>query len=138
MNKLQAVVDYFQVEGSLSMVKVSVRDVFLSAIVIETPETAPYLKKGKKVEVLFKETEVVLAKELPVNISLENYLFCKVMKIEKGELLCRVYLSFQEREITSLITSSSLLSINLSEGDEVVAMVKVNELMLSYVESDTF
>jgi len=55
---------------------------------------------------------------------------CTVQHIERGELLSKVILKFQQYIIISAITTRSVDSLQLTIGDEVEALVKANEVSL--------
>ena len=103
----------------------------MKSIVIETPASCSYLAKGKSVNVLFKETEVVIGKGNNLAISLQNRLTCTIKHIEKGVLLTKLTLATQNTEIFSIITTDAVTQLDLKVGEQVVAMVKTNEVMLS-------
>jgi len=131
MNKLQGTIYQIQSQDSLSLVKVTVDELNLTAIVIDTPQTADYLKVGQVVQVMFKETEVVIGKGDTQAISLQNQLPGQVAAIEKGSLLCKLKVSTKVGEITSIITTRAVEQLALELGSAVVAMIKTNEMMLS-------
>lgn len=112
------------------MVKVDVADVTFTSIVIETPETANYLKTGAPVIVMFKETEVIISKN-SADISLQNQIPVKVTAIEQGKLLSQLNLQYQQHTLCSIITTNAVQQLQLQPGSEVIAMIKTNEIMLS-------
>jgi len=85
---------------------------------------------GKLVDLVFKETEVSLAKNLEGLISTRNHMNCKVLKVDKGELLSVIALQFSAFTISSAITTRAVNSLQLNIGDEVDALVKANEISL--------
>ncbi|MGB5188978.1 TOBE domain-containing protein [Robiginitalea sp.] len=103
----------------------------IQAVVIETPETAPYLKKGSKTAVLFKETEVILC--LPGNsqISEPNQIPAQVDKMEAGILFTWIGLRTPIGDLGAIIPSESVSLLGLTPGKEVIACVKTTEVMLS-------
>lgn len=131
MNTLKGEIASVTVNGSLSLVKVKAGGAWLSAIVIDTPETAPYLQSGNAINVIFKETEVIIGKGTNHAISLQNKMVGKIRSIESGDLLCKLILDTTAGEVTSIITTHALNQLQLQAGTEVTAMVKTNEMMLS-------
>ncbi len=131
MNTLPGVISKVEVCEDLSLVKIQCENQLLSSIIIESPATAKYLSVGTSIKVLFKETEVIIAKKSDFEISLQNQLPCKIIEIKKGTLLSRVSLLFEEHEIRSIITRNAVNKLGLTEGMEVLAMIKTNELMLA-------
>lgn len=131
MNKLQGHIRQIEVAGNLSRVGVELTgDIPVNAIVIETPETASYLQIDRPIYVLFKETEVILAKDPELGVSLENRISGKVDSIKEGALFCEVLIQTPAGEIRSLISRETLGRWPIKTGDAVTAMVKMNEIML--------
>ncbi|MFD1315511.1 TOBE domain-containing protein [Namhaeicola litoreus] len=130
MNELSGRIKEIKKSKSISLVKVQVEELLFSAIVIDTPETAPYLKINNPVKVVFKETEVVIALEKHLPISLQNRMEGKINAIDKDELLCRLTIETNVGIITSIITANAVNQLNLKEGQRICAMVKTNEIML--------
>ncbi len=85
MNKLNGTIVNIQSSSEISIVAVDVSGDVFSALVLETPVSATYLKTGSKVEVIFKETEVSIAKDLSGLISLRNRFKARIKRIEKHE-----------------------------------------------------
>lgn len=131
MNLLEGKISEIHTEGSLSLVKIMVHDCAITSIVIETPESASYLNIGNQIKIVFKETEVVLAKEFSGIISLQNKLDCSVHSFEKGKLLCKIILNFQNTKIVSVITRNAFDQLEIQEKDQVIAMIKTNEISLA-------
>lgn len=130
MNILSGTIKDLQVHGNLTLVKVVVSDITFTSIVIETPETAPYLSIGTPIKVMFKETEVIIGKS-GADISLQNQIPVKVVSIEQGQLLSQLNLQYQEYTLCSIITSNAVKQLQLQPGVEVIAMIKTSEIMLS-------
>lgn len=131
MNILKGHIDSIKVNGDLSIVKVRVGSVLFSTILIDTPETAPYLQLENQVKVIFKETEVILGVGDMSGISLRNKMQGKVCSIESDNLLSKVSIDTEMGKITSIITSNAVNQLKIVLGMEITAMVKTNELMLS-------
>mgnify|MGYP000386249884 CR=1 FL=1 len=131
MNTLRGKITSINTEGHLSLISISVKDVTFKSIVIETPQSVDYLKTGNTINVLFKETEVVIGKGKIQQISMQNQVPCTIKNIEEGKLLSRIDLDFQNNEIVSIITTNAIRNLDLKVDDKVVAMIKTNEIMLS-------
>ncbi|HYE34036.1 TOBE domain-containing protein [Methylocaldum sp.] len=130
MNRLPARITAIASQGGISLVDVAVAEDTLTAIMVETPATAPYLTVGGDVSVMFKETEVSLAKGLSGRLSLRNRLKAVVRNINKGELLAEVELDYKGHRLISIITSRAIDRLELTVGDHVEALIKANEVML--------
>ncbi|GAA4275126.1 TOBE domain-containing protein [Aquimarina gracilis] len=131
MNKIQGQISNIEVNGSLSLVTTKVKEVLFKAIVIETPETASYLTVGNTINLLFKETEVVIATGNTNNISLQNQVNGIVEKLEKGALLSQLNIKTVIGDIVSIITTNAISQLNIEEGNTVTAMIKTNEISIS-------
>lgn len=132
MNQLKGKIVAVQHNNHMSLVDVGIGDDMFTATLLETPETAPYLKTGEWVTLLFKETEVSLAKNLSGEISLRNRFPATVRHIERGALLSAVRLDYRGEALLSIITTRAVERLQLEVGDEVEALVKANEMVLSH------
>ena len=132
MNSFRGHIVRIQTSGALSMVAVSLPGgVELTAIVIETPDSASYLTEGSPISVLFKETEVILSAGRAADIGVQNRIPGVVRQVEAGELLSRVVLETPTGELEAVIGSEELKSLGLAPGDQATALIKINEVMLS-------
>ena len=131
MNSLKGKIEAVNVSGDLSIVTVKVNNTNFSAIVIDTPKTDNYLVKGNPVNVIFKETEVIIGVGSVEGISLRNKLFGEVISIASDTLLSKLIVDTDVGEITSIITSKSVKRLKIEVGTKLTAMIKTNELMLS-------
>lgn len=130
MNKLTGKVVLVESSQHMSMVDIDVDGDVFSSIVLETPATASYLKQGSSVTLLFKETEVSIGKNLTGSISLRNRFKATIDRIEKSDILSKVYLNYQGKEIISIISTRSAQKLALADGDDVEWLVKTNEVSL--------
>lgn len=131
MNVLSGTIKSIQNHGNLSLVMVSVSEIDLTSIVIETPDSVDYLKIGTAIRVMFKETEVIMARKGDHAISLQNQIPVSLLSIKKGVLLSELTLDFQGNILRSIITTRAVNNLGLAAGDKVMAMIKTNELMLA-------
>lgn len=130
MNKLPGVITNIQQSGAILLVDADVNGHSFSALLIESASRPEWLQIGNTVDLVFKETEVSLAKNLSGQISLRNRMKCVVLEIIRGDLLCKIKMSFQDNTIYSAITTRSVDAFHLAVGDEVEALVKANEVSL--------
>jgi molybdate transport system regulatory protein len=130
MNKLQGKIVAIEHNSHMSLVDVAVGDDIFSATLLETPETASYLEVGKPVALLFKETEVSLAKNLSGLISLRNRFHATVLGINRGDILSAIRLDYLGLPLISIVTTRAVDRLQLAVGDEVDALVKANEMVL--------
>lgn len=130
MNKLSGAIFKIQQAGAVILVDIRVEEHPFSALLIESAQTQDWLTEGNQVEVVFKETEVTLAKNLSGLISMRNRMSCRITGIEKGSLLSKVELRFLNNRISSVITTRAIDSLQLTIGEEVEALIKANEISL--------
>lgn len=130
MNKLNGIVSAIEHNDTMALVDVMVEHVNFSAILLETPVTAKYLHIGELVTLLFKETEVSLAKNLQGELSLRNRVTATVVGIEMGDILSAITLNFLDKKLVSVITTRAVKRLQLKVGDAVEALVKANEVAL--------
>lgn len=130
MNQLNGIVAAIEHNDTMALVDVMVENVNFSAILLETPVTAKYLHIGALVTLLFKETEVSLAKNLQGELSLRNHMTATIVGIEMGEILSAITMNFLHKKLVSVITTRAVKRLQLKVGDTVEALVKANEVAL--------
>ncbi|MDP2115430.1 MAG: TOBE domain-containing protein [Bacteroidota bacterium] len=130
MNKLSGIISRIQQSGAILLVDVDVDGHGFSAMLIESATQPEWLQTGNTIDLVFKETEVSLARNLSGMISMRNRMKCIVQHIDRGELLSKISLQFQKYVVTSAITTRSVDLLDLRIGDEVEALVKANEVSL--------
>jgi len=131
MNLLSGEIENLRVKSSLTLVNLKVGQTRLTTIVIDTPETAPYLRIGNSVTVIFKETEVIIGKGTEHHISLQNKLVGTIQSIESGDLLSRLAMDTDAGKVVSVITTNAVNELQLKPGTQITAMIKTNEIMLT-------
>ena len=132
MNSLKGNISSIKSHENLSIVKIDVGEYSFTTVVIETAETVDYLKIDSEIKVLFKETEVLICLKPCPKISLQNRINCKVQEITQGKLLSQISLHSSIGDIKSIITTNAVEQLKLKENDEVIAMIKTNEIMLQH------
>ena len=130
MNKLTGVITQIQNSGAIMLIDVDVDGHAFSVLLIESTTNPNWLHTGNTVDIVFKETEISLAKGLMGRISMRNHMMCTVKHIERGKLLSNVILQFQNYTITSSITTRSVDALQIEVGEEIEALIKANEVSL--------
>ncbi len=130
MNTLPGVIQKISTQGQFALMDIDVSGTMFKCIMTETPDSS-FLAIGKSVQVLFKETEVVIALPGDHPISLQNKLSCRITEIEKGSLLCRLTLDFMGHRVISIVTRAAAEQLHLKPQDQILAMIKTNEVILS-------
>ncbi|MBP9855321.1 MAG: hypothetical protein KBD53_10695 [Candidatus Omnitrophica bacterium] len=130
MNKLKGKIIDIQSSDHISMVYVDVDGDILSSIILEGKKGPLNYQIKDNVTLLFKETEVGIAKDLTGMISLRNRFPAIITKIDKGPILAKITLAYKCHTIESIISSQSTASMKLKEEDDVEWLVKTNEVTL--------
>ena len=71
-----------------------------------------------------------------LDISARNQLRARVLSLTVDGVMAEVRLGIGDQELVSIITRSSAERLGLSEGDEVVALIKSTEVMLGRAAED--
>ena len=130
MNRLNTTIKAIHSSGGVILVDLQVENCMMSAMLIDTPKKPNWLENGNNLSIIFKENDVSLAKGLSGVISTRNMLPCSVKQIQKGDLISLVTMQFFSYSIQSAITTRALNHLELNLGDEILALVKANELTL--------
>ena len=131
MNKLSGEITTITSSGNISLVEAKVDDVVLSAMIIGNAENTSFLKIGNSIQLMFKESEVSIAKNFEGEISLRNRLKGPILKIKKGKVFSEITFNFKGNNMVSLITTRSVERLALVVGDEITGFIKSNEVILS-------
>ncbi len=130
MNKLKGRITVIESTPNISIVDVEHKGDYFSALMLETPGSSDYLRVGEPVMLIFKETEVSIAKDLSGLISLRNRIKSRIIKINSDKVLTCVVFDYKGEQVVSIITTRSALRLGLKEGDEAEWLVKANEISL--------
>ena len=96
----------------------------------------PNVQIGKKVKLSVKPTNISIAKNLSVDISLSNKLVAIIENIDNGKLLCSLSLKIYNVLLESIITVDSSKRMNLQIGDEVSIFIKASDLSIGEIIND--
>lgn len=130
MNQLKGHITNLKSFEGLILLEIEVADTVIKSIIIDDTDKTAF-SVGKTVNILFKETELIISKENTELISLQNQFNCTIVSIKKGELLSQIKLKFKKIELNSIITTDSVDKLKLTIRDQVTALVKTNEIMVS-------
>jgi molybdate transport system regulatory protein len=130
MNTLIGHIKNIQSSGAILLIDIEAYGQDFSAILINSGSQVSSYSIGQEVNIVFKETEVSLAKNLSGKISLRNRIQCIVQQIERGEILSKITLQFQNQTITSIITTRSVDAMQINVNEHIEAMIKANEIQL--------
>lgn len=127
MNILQGKISDIKTCDEIAQVSVDVGGIVFSSILIDVDSMN--LKIHDNVDILFKETEVLVATKQS-SVSARNAFLGGVVEIKQGAILSEISFSFQTSIIKSIITTGSLKALNIKKGDEFLWFVKANEVTL--------
>ena len=130
MNSLTAHIEDISSNDQLVLLGLKHGDSRLTAILLATP-AALLLRKGEEVKVEFKETEVFISTDENPRISIQNRLKGKVVDVVSDGLLSQVCIDIGSAQIKSVITANAVKQLGLKPGDQAIAMIKTNELMIN-------
>ena len=136
MNRLRGTIAAVESNDHLSLVEVDVGATRFTAILLETPQDAAYLAAGRAVTLLFKETEVSLARDLRGQISLRNRFPVTVTAVRRGGILSQVSLDFEGAPLQSVVTTRSIAGMAIAAGDRVEALVKSSAMSLTEADGE--
>ncbi|MFN8576464.1 MAG: TOBE domain-containing protein [Candidatus Sericytochromatia bacterium] len=128
MNRLDAIIKNIESQDDISLISLKVNENIFSSVVINSNDTNYSI--NDRVIILFKETEVSIAKNFSGQISIRNKINSKIKDIKKGKILSKVMLDIKNNFIESIITTKSLNELDLKIDDEVIALIKTNEITI--------
>ncbi len=102
----------------------------LSVVITKASCEDMHLFEGDSITVLIKGTDVMLAKSFSGMISARNRVSGIVKRIIRGDVVSKVFVESQEEMLHAIITNTSLEEMEISEGNEITAIVKSTELIL--------
>ena len=125
MNSLAGEIVSFIEKDELSLVSISTTLGEFSVLMLGFSQSLN-AQKGSKVQLLFNENELILAK-IGAQLGIDNAFKSKISSIEKGEIFWQVFL---ECELSALISAKAGKALNLSENDEVACFVKADDIII--------
>ncbi len=102
----------------------------LSVVITKASCEDMHLSEGDTITVLIKGTDVMLAKSFSGMISARNRVSGVVKQIIEGDVVSKVFVESQDEMLHAIITNTSLKEMDISEGNEITAIVKSTELIL--------
>lgn len=126
MNVLDGQISSFSEFESISRVSVATKCGEFSVLMLDFSAS---LKIGSKVQILFKENELFLAKK-GSNIICENVFESKILHIKNGEILSEISL---ENGLKALLSSQICDKFNLRENEEILAFIKDSAIIIKLI-----
>ena len=131
MNKIQAKIINIKKESNAALVKLQDKhDNIFSVLMLDFDNND--INIGLVCDIIFKESEVMVAHTQSVNLSARNKFEGKVQNIEEDSIFARISFDFYGTNINSLITKEARKDLNINVGDTFIWFVKSNELILQY------
>lgn len=125
MNALSGEIQNFLEVDELSLISVNTALGKFSVLMLNFSQSL-HAQNGSKVELLFKENELNLAKS-GSQVSAENAFESQISSINKGKILWQVFL---EHDLSSIITAKSGQNLNLQKNDKVLCLVKASDIII--------
>jgi molybdopterin-binding protein len=139
MSQLIATIENIESVESLNIVTFKCNGETLKMMSLDLHES---VQIEKKVILACKPTSVALAKptvgrqEFSEMLSYANQIKVKISSMDVGVLLSSIKLQFGDFVLESIITSASVERMELNENDELLALIKANELSIQEVLND--
>ncbi|MCF6331251.1 MAG: TOBE domain-containing protein [Sulfurimonas sp.] len=127
MSTLKAKIVNIQNIDNLHIVKFDFYGEHLSMMSLELNDN---IQIGVNVLLKTKATSIAIAKKFSGELSYSNKLNSKILSIQNGKLLTTIKLQTIGAILESIITKDSSLRMNLEVGDDVVALIKANEISI--------
>ena len=126
MNKLTGFIKDIKSYDDILEISIDVKGKIFTSLIISSNEI---YKLGEKINILFKETEVMIATVFS-KVSARNAFICKINDIKNGEILSSISFDYYGNKIVSIITKNALLDLNCKENEEFLWFVKSNEITI--------
>lgn len=131
MNEIPCVIKEIIEDGGIAFVSLlsSKKGHILKAMLLVGGDK---LKVGKKINAVFKESEVMICDKDYYKISARNRFISPVLSVEYTQAIARVKFEFENSEISSLISREAYNELGIEIGKEFGWFVKSSEVMLEY------
>lgn len=132
MNQFKGKIQNIKAHNGIVLVELhALNGIQLTSVIIESADTAKFIRLENEVKVLFKETEVMIGKGDVSTLSVRNKIPCTIVSLQSGEILSQIDLETEKTKIKSIITTNACKQLHLKTGDKVFALIKSNEISLS-------
>ncbi|WP_457642495.1 TOBE domain-containing protein [Persephonella sp.] len=131
MNKITGKISQIESDDLLSILSVATEIGNFYVVLLETPQTVEYLRKGKEINLLFKETEVDIFKNCSfLEGKILNLFNGTVTEIENGKVLSKVVIKARNIIFRSIIPKKSVELLDLKPSDNISFSIKPNEITI--------
>lgn len=128
MNKILCTITDIVSDEQIALVSMCSKEHIFTAMLL-----GHHLEIGMEVNVLFKETEVMICDSSYSKISARNRFVSKVLSVHKTKTISRVVFEFEGGVISSLVSTPALEELMIAEGLVFGWFVKSSEVMIEYV-----
>lgn len=128
MNVLNAVVLEIKEANELALVKLEVQGERFASLILD-PWGLQGLEKGAEVELLFKESEVLVA-SVDSHVSARNSFVSEITHLREGQIVAEVGFDFHGIAVKSIITTEAVRELGLKVGARARWFVKSSEMTL--------
>jgi molybdopterin-binding protein len=128
MNTLRGTIISIKHEDSLMLVCIDIKGQIFSSLILAN-DNDKWIEVGSNVDVLFKETEVMIATKESL-VSARNSFVSIIKDIENGKLLSSVTFDFNGSEINAIVTIDSINDLKCNIGNDFRWFVKTNEVII--------
>jgi len=139
MSRLIATIEKIERVETLNIVTFECSGQQLKMVSLELNEN---IQRGIKVILACKPFSVAVAKPtvdvevFAQMLSYSNQIRVKIAALKVGILLSSITLKFGDFTLESIVTSEAVEKMMLKEGDEVLALIKANELSIQEILDD--
>lgn len=129
MNKLTGFIKEIKTCDEILQVFVEVNGKIFTSLILSSNEK---YEVNQKVNILFKETEVMIASKNS-KLSARNAFLSKISTIQNGEILSIIKFDFDEKEIVCIVTKNAILDLECKVNEEFIWFVKSNEVSIQRI-----
>ena len=130
MSILRAKVSHIAGHEGVHIVKCDFFDSRISMMSLAINES---IMIGAEVALVINPAHVAIARKSAYEVSYANQLPVTIACIKHGTLLSRIILRFYDTTLESIIMRESAVRMGLSEGDDVLALIKASEVSIQKV-----
>lgn len=129
MNKLTGFIKEIKTCDEILQVFIDINGKIFTSLILSSNEK---YEINQKVNILFKETEVMIASK-DSKISARNSFLSKILSIQNGEILSAVKFDFLGENIDCIVTKNAILDLECKINEEFIWFVKSNEISIQKV-----
>lgn len=129
MNKLTGFIKDIKICDEILQVFIDINGKVFTSLILSSTEN---YEINQKVNLLFKETEVMIASK-DSKLSARNAFLSKILTIQNGEILSAVKFDFEGQKINCIVTKNAVLDLACKIDDEFIWFVKSNEISIQKV-----